>query len=101
MGMTKLTKKDTLHVSKLAKLDLTEKEVDKFTTQLSHVVDHISELSTVDTELIEPTSQTTGLTNVLREDEIDVTNCLSQDEALSGTEDTENGFVTTTAILKK
>ena len=99
--MTKLTKKDTLHVSKLAKLDLTEKEVEKFTTQLSNVLGHISELSKVDTDGIEPTAQTTGLTNVLRNDEIDVTNCLTQDEALSGTENTDNGFITTKVIISK
>lgn len=99
--MTKLTKKDTLHVSKLAKLNLTEREVDKFTTQLSNVIDHISELSKVDTRGIEPTAQTTGLISVLRDDEIDVTNCLTQDEALSGTENTENGFIVTKAILDK
>ncbi|HSX48653.1 MAG TPA: Asp-tRNA(Asn)/Glu-tRNA(Gln) amidotransferase subunit GatC [Candidatus Saccharimonadales bacterium] len=99
--MTKLTKKDTLHVSKLAKLDLTDREIDKFTTQLSNVLDHVSELSKVNTDSVEATAQTTGLTNVLREDEIDVTNCLTQDEALSGTENTDNGFIATKAILSK
>ena len=34
-------------------------------------------------------------------DEIDVTNCVTQDEATSGTENTENGFITTSVILKK
>ncbi len=99
--MAKLTKKDTLRVSELAKLDLTSEEIDKFTPQLASVVDLMNELNEVDTKNIEPTAQTTKLENVLREDQIDSTQILSQDEALSGTENTKNGFVVVAQILHK
>jgi len=68
--MRSLTKDDVLHVAKLAKLDLTNEEVTKFQEQLSKIVDYISQLSEVDTSNLEPTSQTTGLENVFREDKI-------------------------------
>ncbi len=99
--MAKLTPKDTLRVSHLAKLDLTPKEIDKFTPQLSKVIDLMDELNEVDTKNVEPTAQTTNLTNVMRDDEIDVTNCLTEDDALSGTDSVKNGFFEVPQILNK
>jgi aspartyl-tRNA(Asn)/glutamyl-tRNA(Gln) amidotransferase subunit C len=98
--MTKLTKADVLHVAKLAKLSLTDAEIIKYTSQLSTVVDYFSELSNVDTTNIEPTSQTTGLTNVYREDIVTSNQSLTQNEALSGTDKIYNGFFKVPAILE-
>lgn len=98
--MVKLTKQDVLHVAKLAKLDLTDSEIEKFTSQLSGVIDHFSELSEVDTEGTEPTSQTTGLENVYREDEVNVDRSLSQDDAVSGSDKIHNGYFKVKAILE-
>ena len=95
----KLNKKDTFRVSELAKLTLTSDEIDKFTPQLSAVVDLMNELNEVDTADTEPTAQTTKLENVTRKDEIDVIKILTQDEALSSTENTQNGFITVKQIL--
>jgi aspartyl-tRNA(Asn)/glutamyl-tRNA(Gln) amidotransferase subunit C len=97
--MARLSKADVLHVAKLAKLKLTESEIEKFLPQLSSVVEHISELSKVDTSGIEPTSQTTGLTDVFRGDEIKESD-ITQDKALSGTEQTHNGYFKVPAILE-
>lgn len=98
--MAKLTRADVLHVAKLAKLNLSEEEIVKFTSQLSTVVDYFGELSNVDTTNIEPTSQTTGLTNVFREDIVTSNQSLTQDQALSGTDKTHNGFFKVPAILE-
>lgn len=99
--MAKLTSNQILHTAKLAKLDLTQKEIKKFTHQLSAVIDLIDELSEVDTKNVEPTGQTTGLTNITRADQIKVEKCLTQDEAISGTDNTKNGYFEVPQILKK
>src|SRR6266404_3156879 len=99
--MTKLSKKDTLHIAQLARLNLTSSEIDKFTLQLTKIIDYISELDEVNTKNVEPTAQTTNLTNVLREDKIDETRVLTQEEALSGTDKTKNGHFVVDAILHK
>ena len=101
MGMAKLTKQDVLHVAKLAKLDLTDKEVDKFESQLSSVIDFISQLEEIDTKDVEPTTQTTGLENIYRDDEIKKENCLAQDAATSGTDEIHNGYFKVDAILSE
>jgi len=97
--MAKLTTDDVLHIAKLAKLKLTGEEVVKFQKQLSSIVDFVDNLKNVDVEGIEPTSQTTGLTNSLRSDEVSSFQSLSQDEALSGSENTHNGYFKVGAIL--
>lgn len=97
--MSKLTKADVLHVAKLAKLDLTESEIKKFLPQLSNVIEHFSEMDKVDTSQVEPTSQTTGLENVFRGDEIKESS-FTQDTALSGSDKVYNGYFKVPAILE-
>lgn len=74
-----LTAADVAHVAKLAKLKLSKEEVEKFRVQLSKVIEHINELSEVDTSKVIATSQTTGLMDVLRDDEVDVNRIIPQD----------------------
>lgn len=97
--MTKLTNDDVLHVSKLANLPLTDDEITKFKGQLSSIVSYIDELGEVDVSDVVPTSQTTGLENVFREDEIQAMRILTQEDALSGTEETHNGYFVVDNVL--
>ena len=97
--MAKLTKADILHIAGLAKLEISDSEVEKYSEQLSEVVNYFSALSEVDTEGIEPTSQTTGLENVFRQDEVSPENSLTQEAATSGTDNIYNGYFKVKAIL--
>ena len=99
--MAKLNKDDVLHVAKLAKLDISESEVDKYATQLSSVIDYFSELNEVDTNGVIPTSQTTGLENVTRIDLVTSEQSLTQDEATSGSDKIYNGYFKVNAVLKE
>ncbi len=101
MTMSGLSKNDVLHVAKLAKLQITPAEEKKFQKQLSEVVDYIGELNEVNTEGVEATSQTTGLTDVLRNDKVTPGEVLSQEEVLSGTEEAYNGYFKVAALLKE
>src|SRR5260370_1158529 len=56
------------HVAKLANLPLTKDEIKKFEFQLSEVLEYVKKLDEIDTINVEPTSQVTGLENVLRDD---------------------------------
>jgi aspartyl-tRNA(Asn)/glutamyl-tRNA(Gln) amidotransferase subunit C len=97
--MAKLTKSEVLHVASLAKIELDSNEIEKYTKQLSDVVDSFGQLTEVDTKNVEPTSQTTGLENVFRQDEVKPENCLSQDAAVSGSDKIYNGYFKVKAIL--
>jgi aspartyl-tRNA(Asn)/glutamyl-tRNA(Gln) amidotransferase subunit C len=96
--MAKLTKKEVKHVADLSNLVLTEEEIAKFTPQLDKIIEFVSTLDEVDTTNVEPTSQTTGLVNVTREDVVVSENMLTQDEALSNT-DGHNGYFKVSSIL--
>ncbi len=66
----KLTIKEVEHIAALARLRLTDEEKEKYSEQLSAILDYMEKLQTVDTAEVEQTSQVTGLINVMREDEI-------------------------------
>jgi len=57
-------------VADLARLDLSEQELELYGEQLSNILVFVDQLSEVDTSNVEPTAQVTGLLNVLREDEV-------------------------------
>ncbi len=68
--MAKITRQDVEHVAKLARLGLTEQEIEKYQKELSSVLAYVEQLRAVDTKNVPPTAQVTGLTNIFREDEV-------------------------------
>ncbi len=63
-----ISKKEVQHVALLARLDLSEQELEKFTGELSKILEFVSQLDKVDTTDVPETAQVTGLVNVLRPD---------------------------------
>lgn len=63
-----ISKKEVQHVALLARLGLSEAELEKFTKELSKILEFVSQLGEVDTTDVPETAQVTGLTNVLRPD---------------------------------
>ncbi len=64
-----LSRHDVVHVARLARLELTEAEVDLFTAQLQTVLDHAADVAALDLAHLEPSSHPIALENVLRDDE--------------------------------
>lgn len=67
--MAKLTREDILKLAQLARLDLSDAEVEEYSRELTAILDYVEQLSAVDVEGLEPTHQVSGLTNVVRDDE--------------------------------
>lgn len=65
-----LSDEQVRHIAKLARIDLTNAEVKKFGKQLFKVFTYMDILNEVDTKNVEPTSQVTGLENIMEKDEI-------------------------------
>ncbi|OGJ52449.1 hypothetical protein A2448_03530 [Candidatus Peregrinibacteria bacterium RIFOXYC2_FULL_41_22] len=68
--MAKITKQQVSKVAHLARIKLTDEELEKFTSQIEGVLEYMDVLNEVDTAGVAPTSQVTGLSNVMREDAI-------------------------------
>ena len=66
----KLSREDVLHIALLARLGLTDAEVDRFREQLSNILENFEILQQVDTTDVPPTAQSIPLQNVLKADEI-------------------------------
>ena len=63
-----ITRDEVEHVALLARLGLTDAEIDRMQAQLSHILETIARLQDVDTSAVDPTAQVIELENVMRED---------------------------------
>lgn len=70
LKVMELSQEQVRHIAKLARLDLRDEEVKKFSTQLTNILQYIEILDEVDTSAVLATNQVTGLSNVMREDVI-------------------------------
>jgi len=66
--MQRLSRDDVVHVARLARLDLTEEEIDLFTGQVADVLRHAQAVGSLDTVGVPPTAHPVPLVNVLRDD---------------------------------
>ena len=64
-----ISRDDVLHVARLARLQLTESEVERFQEQLSAILDAVSKVQELDLAGVPPTSHPLDVVNVWREDE--------------------------------
>jgi aspartyl-tRNA(Asn)/glutamyl-tRNA(Gln) amidotransferase subunit C len=63
-----IDREQVLHVARLARLELSEEEVEKMSSELSTILDHVERISELDLDGVEPTSHVVELENVLRAD---------------------------------
>ena len=68
--MTKLSSADVRKLARLCRLRLTDKEVELYQNDLSAILNYVEILQKADIKGLEPTSQVTGLMNVVRPDEV-------------------------------
>ena len=64
-----IDREQVLHVARLARLRLSEEEIELMSSELSKILDHIEKIEELDLEGVEPTSHVVALENVLRADE--------------------------------
>jgi aspartyl-tRNA(Asn)/glutamyl-tRNA(Gln) amidotransferase subunit C len=64
-----IDREQVLHVARLARLELTEDEVERMSGELSTILDHIEKIGELDLDEVEPTSHVVQVENVLRPDE--------------------------------
>jgi aspartyl-tRNA(Asn)/glutamyl-tRNA(Gln) amidotransferase subunit C len=76
-----LTRQEVEHVAKLARLSLSDEEIETFTEQLGAVLEYAQEMNALDITDLHPTAHPLNLENVMREDEY--RDVLSRDEVLA------------------
>jgi len=94
----KLSREEVLHIALLARLGLTETEVDKLSEQLSNILENFEVLQEVDTSDIPPTAQSVALQNVVSDDE--VASSLPPSQVLDNAPQKEGDFFRVRAVLE-
>jgi aspartyl-tRNA(Asn)/glutamyl-tRNA(Gln) amidotransferase subunit C len=85
-----ITRADVLHVAELARLDLTDEEIERFGEQLNAILDAVGKVAELDLEDVPPTSHPLALVNVWADDEPRPS--LPVDDALANAPDREGRF---------
>ena len=86
-----IDREQVLHVAKLARLRLSDAEVERMTGELSNILEHVERMDELDLDGVEPTSHVVELQNVLRDDV--PRESLSRERALEGAPDAaDDGF---------
>ncbi|MBA7671860.1 Glutamyl-tRNA(Gln) amidotransferase subunit C [subsurface metagenome] len=94
----KLSREEVQHIALLARLGLTETEVDRFREQLSNILENFEVLQQVDTKNIPPTAQSIALQNVTKDDEVAAS--LPQSQILANAPRKDRDFFRVRAVLE-
>jgi aspartyl-tRNA(Asn)/glutamyl-tRNA(Gln) amidotransferase subunit C len=94
---SRITRDDVAHVARLARLEVTDEELDVFTEQLAAVLDHAADVAALDLEGVPPTAHPLPLENVLRDDVVRPS--LDRDEVLTQAPAAEDGLFRVPRIL--
>jgi aspartyl-tRNA(Asn)/glutamyl-tRNA(Gln) amidotransferase subunit C len=93
----RITRADVAHVAKLARLALTDDELESLTRELGVILDHAARVSALDTEGVPPTAHPLPLVNVVRPDV--ARRGIDRDEVLAAAPEAEDGRFRVPRIL--
>ncbi len=91
-----ITRDDVVHVARLARLELSEAELERMREQLSAILEAVGKVAQLDLEGVEPTAHPLDLVNVLADDEPRPS--LTREEALANAPDPEDSFFGVPAV---
>lgn len=97
-GTMKIGVKDVEYVARLARLSLSEEEMEEFTTQLDDILTYMDKLNEVETTGVEPTSHVISIKNVLRDD--NVRESLPPEPSLRNAPEAEGAFYKVPKIIE-
>lgn len=94
-----LTREEVLHIARLARLRLTEEEVELYREQLGRILAYFKKLGELDTSEVEPTSHVLDVKNVWRADEPRPS--VSQEEALRNAPKKRDGYFEVPQVIER
>ena len=92
-----LSEKDVQYVAKLARLEVTDQEVAKYTQQMANILEYVEQLNKLDTSNVEPLTHPLDVKNVFRKDELKPS--LTQQEVLSNAPEPQSGHFKVPKIM--
>jgi len=95
----KITMEMVDHIAKLAKLEFTPEEKERFTHQLAQIIEYVEKLNELDTDNVPPTSHVLDLKNVFREDKVEP--WLTQEDALANAPAKKLGYFSVPKVVER
>lgn len=95
-----LSKKDVLHIAKLANLQIQDSNIEMYRKQLEETINYVENLDELDTSDVEPTAHSTRLSNIYFEDGTENTRQFKQEEALSNAKNTKKEMFVVKRIME-
>ena len=96
--MSKLSIDEIQKVAKLARISLSDDEIEKMAIETSSILDFVELIQSTNTDGVNTTSQVTGLTDVWRQDEVKKSKVTPKD-LLAGAPDTHEGYIKVRKVL--
>ena len=85
-----ISREEVEHIAKLARLQLTDEEIQRFQVELGKIIEYFDQLKKLDTENVPPMTHAVPIENVLREDKVE--SSLSVEEALQNAPEKKNSY---------
>ena len=95
-----ISKDDVIHIAHLAHIHLTPKELERFTGELSHILEYVQQLQDVDTRGVLQTAHAAGEMNVLRDDRVTPQTQAVRDALLAAVPSREGEHVKVKAVFQ-
>jgi aspartyl-tRNA(Asn)/glutamyl-tRNA(Gln) amidotransferase subunit C len=97
----KLTKEEVIHLAKLSRMHVDEKELEIYAEQLGETVDFIDNINDINTDDVKPTYHSVNAKNVSFKDGIKADRTLSQEDALKNSQNVKDSKFVVKKILDK
>jgi len=94
----KISREEVLHIAKLARLSLNEKEIETYSNQLSEILNYVQKLRELNVDHVEPMKHVLNMVNVMREDK--ELPSLSREEVMANTPEHNGEYFKVPRVLK-
>jgi aspartyl-tRNA(Asn)/glutamyl-tRNA(Gln) amidotransferase subunit C len=94
-----ISKEEVKHIAKLARLGITKKEEEKFTRELSSILDYIEKLKEIDVSKIEPMTHSILVESVMRDDEAKSESIETKNKLIEAAPDKKERYLKVKSIL--
>ena len=94
----RLSIEEVRHIALLARVAMTDEELERMRDEMSNILDHFDVLQQVDTEGVEPTAHTADVRSVMRDDEVRAS--ASKEDVLANAPRREDDFLRVRAVLE-
>jgi aspartyl-tRNA(Asn)/glutamyl-tRNA(Gln) amidotransferase subunit C len=94
-----LSKEEILHIATLARIGLDEKDIEKYQSELSGILDYFKKLEELDVENIEPIGHITGMQDVFRSDMNEDFGSLGEEAILKNAPEKKDKYIKVKSVL--